>query len=80
MFLLKRTLAPLAALAAGALIAVAPGPAGADPIVLPPILDVEPTLGCTQLVPHAVSVDNTPVRLDAGSCSTASRRPRPRAP
>lgn len=64
MFRIKRTLAPLAALAAGALIAAAPGPAGADPIVLPPILDVEPTLGCTQLVPHAVSVDNTPVRLD----------------
>lgn len=60
----KRTLAPLAALAAGALIAVSPGSAEADPIVLPPILDAEPTLGCTQLVPHALSPDNTPVRLD----------------
>jgi hypothetical protein len=65
----RRRLAPaLAALATVAALALAPQPATADPIVLPDVLGSLPIdsdlLSCTELVPHAISVGNVPVRLD----------------
>ena len=52
----------------GALV-LAPQPATADPIVLPDLLGSLPidsgdALTCTELTPHAISHDSTPVRLD----------------
>jgi hypothetical protein len=49
------------------LIALAPVPAQADPLVLPdPLapLDADHSLACTELVPHAVSLSTEKVRMD----------------
>jgi hypothetical protein len=57
----------LAALPLVAALALGPAPSQADPIVLPDLLapiDSDHTLSCTQLLPHAVAVTSTPVRLD----------------
>ncbi len=59
----------LAAAATAGVLALAPLPATAEPIVLPDLLgslpvDTGDTLTCTELVPHAISIDSTPVRLD----------------
>ncbi len=46
---------------------VGSGPSNADPVVLPDPLapiDSDELFSCTQLVPHAVSVENKSVRLD----------------
>ena len=54
--------APLAVL-----LAVGAAPSQADPIVLPDVLapiDSGHLLSCTELVPHAIAVDNRRVRLD----------------
>jgi hypothetical protein len=64
---LARTLAALTTV--GTLAVAAPQPATADPVLLPDVLgslpiDSDDTLTCTELTPHAVSVDNSPVRLD----------------
>ena len=52
-------------------LALAPQPATADPIVLPDVLGSLPiddllgdSLTCTELTPHAISLDRAPVRLD----------------
>ncbi len=52
-------------------LALAPQPATAEPIVLPDVLGSLPiddllgdTLSCTELTPHAISLDRAPVRLD----------------
>jgi hypothetical protein len=50
-----------------ALLVVGPAPSQADPVVLPDLLapiDSDHLLSCTQLVPHAVSLESTRVRLD----------------
>lgn len=50
-----------------AVLAVGPAPSEADPVVLPDPLapiDSDHLLSCTQLVPHAVSLESTRVRLD----------------
>jgi hypothetical protein len=50
-----------------AVLVVGPAPAEADPVVLPNLLapiDSDNTLSCTELVPHAVSLESTRVRLD----------------
>ena len=57
----------LLALPLTAVLVVGPAPSQADPIVLPDLLapiDSDNLLSCTQLVPHAVSLDSTRVRLD----------------
>jgi hypothetical protein len=55
------------ALVVGATLAVGSSPSQADPIVLPDVLapiDSDNILSCTELVAHAISIDNTRVRLD----------------
>jgi hypothetical protein len=59
----RRLAAAALALFTGTAIALVGSPAQSAPIVLPTIIDDE-TLSCTELVPHAVSVDTVPVVLD----------------
>ena len=57
----------LAAASLTAVLAVAPTPAPADPVVLPDVLapiDSDRLLSCTELVPHAISLTGERVRLD----------------
>lgn len=57
----------LVALPLVALLAMGPGPAEADPIVVPDVLapiDSDHLLACTELVPHAVAISNKKVRMD----------------
>ncbi|WP_436497125.1 zinc-dependent metalloprotease family protein [Actinokineospora sp. HUAS TT18] len=57
-----RRLTLIAAVTTVSAITTFPGPAAADPVVLP---DIDGgLLSCTQLVPHVLSLDSTPVRLD----------------
>ena len=64
----RRLATALTGLATVAALALAPQPATADPIVLPDVLGSVPIdsdlLTCTQLVPHAISLDSAPVRLE----------------
>ena len=65
----RRFTSSLAALPTAGALALAPQPATADPIVLPDLLgslpiDTGDTLTCTELTPHAISLDSAPVRLD----------------
>jgi hypothetical protein len=60
-----RRLRLLAVVPMVAALALGPMPSQADPIVLPdPPIDPEGILSCTQLMPHAISLDSTRVRLD----------------
>lgn len=57
----------LAAVLVAATLAMGSPPSQADPLVLPDPLapiDSDNILSCTQLTPHAISVDNARVRLD----------------
>ena len=57
----------LVALPLTALLVVGPAPSQADPLVLPDLLapiDSDHALSCTELVPHAISLESTKVRLD----------------
>ena len=65
----RRLTTVLAALTTAGALAMAPQQAAANPLVLPDVLSLVPIddddlLSCTQLAPHAISVDNTRVRLD----------------
>jgi hypothetical protein len=65
----RRLASTLAALTTAGALALAPQPATADPIVLPDLLGSLPIdsgdlVSCTELTPHAITVDSTPVRLD----------------
>ena len=62
-----RRLRPLLALPLVLALAVGPAPSQADPVVLPDVLapiDSDHLLSCTELVPHAIALTSTPVRLD----------------
>lgn len=61
--MLKRLAAAMAALATTTAAAFIASPAGADPIVIPDLIDDE-TLSCVELVPHAISIDAVPINLD----------------
>lgn len=61
----QRLLLSLAALTTAGVLALTPQGASADPIVLGSVpIDSGDTATCTELTPHAISVENTPVRLD----------------
>jgi hypothetical protein len=63
----RRRFRLLVALSAAAALTLGSTPSQADPVVLPDVLapiDSDNILSCTELVPHAISIDSTPVRLD----------------
>jgi Metallo-peptidase family M12B Reprolysin-like len=64
---MSRRIRLLAALPIAVLLTVGSVPAQADPLVLPDLLapiDSDHALSCTELVPHAISLENKKVRLD----------------